>query len=90
MKKYSYYSVKGREEIVSPHSQWCKSEEVDRLEKERDAYRSALLAHRADLHNYSSRPCPTCRKSAESLGIKSKVPNSCARGDWDLDALKEE
>jgi len=51
--------------------------------------RKALLEHRADLHCYSSRPCPTCRQSAEVLGIAGKVPDSCAKGIWDEKALKE-
>ena len=53
-------------------------EEITRL-------REALLAHRADLHEYSKRPCPTCRQSAKVLGIK--VPDSCARAASDRAAL---
>lgn len=47
----------------------------------------ALLEHRADLHEYSTRPCPTCRKSAEVLGIVGKVPNTCSRANTDRAAL---
>ena len=43
----------------------------------------ALFDHRADLHCYSSRPCPTCRNSAEVLGIADKVPYCCARQETD-------
>lgn len=52
----------------------------------------ALIAHRADLHSGSRRPCPTCRQSAEALGILALVPDCCAnvrsRGD-DAEALKK-
>lgn len=46
----------------------------------------ALYAHRADLHCYSSRPCPTCRNSAEVLGIADKVPYCCSREETDTKA----
>ncbi len=52
----------------------------------------ALFDHRADLHCYSSRPCPTCRNSAEVLGIADKVPYCCAKEETDNKAravLKE-
>lgn len=58
-------------------------EEVKRQRAEIEQLKAALLAHRADLHNYSSRPCPTCRQSAEALGIKDKVPYCCAKEVWD-------
>ena len=46
----------------------------------------ALFDHRADLHCYSKRPCPTCRNSAEVLGITNKVPYTCAREETDSKA----
>ena len=55
--------------------------------------RHALIEHRADLHGGSNRPCPTCRESAEALGIASIVPDQCARKATDrkaLDRLKGE
>jgi hypothetical protein len=48
---------------------------------------SALLAHRHDLHEYSRRACPTCRRSADALGILNLVPDSCARKESDLAIL---
>jgi hypothetical protein len=59
-----------------------------KVKAERDRYREALLRHRSDLHNYSTRPCPTCRNSAEVLGIGDKVPNTCARAHIDKAALE--
>lgn len=63
-------------------------------ERERDALRAgvvklreALIAHRGDLHEGSLRPCPTCRQSAEALGIWALVPNSCAHELTDKPAL---
>lgn len=47
--------------------------------------RAALLQHRADLHQWSQRPCPTCRHSADVLGLK--VPDGCARKEWDEAAI---
>jgi len=44
--------------------------------QENMALRLALLEHRADLHHYSGRPCPTCRQSAKALGLDA--PDSCA------------
>lgn len=55
-------------------------------EKEIEELREALLQHREDLHQSSTRPCPTCRKSAKILGLK--VPDQCARRRWDKEALK--
>ena len=49
--------------------------------------RKALLEHRWDLHHRSSRPCPTCRESAEALGLK--VPNECAKMCWDKEAIEK-
>lgn len=49
--------------------------------------RKALIGHRADLHGGSTRPCSTCRESAEALGIAGMVPAQCARGDTDRNAL---
>lgn len=34
-----------------------------------DALAAALRAHRADMHNTSSRPCSTCSKSAKALAL---------------------
>jgi hypothetical protein len=50
-----------------------------------EALEQALLAHRADMHEGSNRPCPTCRQSAKALGLK--VPDRCARGEDDKAAL---
>ncbi len=47
----------------------------------------ALLSHRWDLHQGSNRPCPTCRESASALSLK--VPDQCARKEWDAEALKD-
>ncbi len=52
------------------------------------ALRGALLEHRADLHGYSTRPCPTCKRSSEALGIRKEVPFTCAREHTDTLALK--
>ncbi len=49
--------------------------------------REALLEHRADLHGYSTRPCPTCRKSADALGLRGRVPDTCSRAEHDSAAL---
>jgi len=75
------------------NSEWYKADEVD-ADKAKDTARiqeleEALFQHRADLHCYSSRPCPTCRQSAEVLGIADKVPNGCAKGIWDEKALAD-
>ena len=61
-------------------------ERIKELKCEIEELRGALLQHREDLHNYSKRPCPTCRRSAAALNIK--VPDQCARVDWDKQALK--
>lgn len=61
--------------------------QVRTLQGELEEMRAALIAHRADLHCWSSRPCPTCRDSAKALGIHGKVPDICARGDTDRAAL---
>jgi hypothetical protein len=50
-------------------------------EGENTRLKAALIAHRADLHNFSRRPCPTCQQSAAALGLTGKVPDHCARGD---------
>jgi hypothetical protein len=49
--------------------------------------REALLGHRWDLHHGSKRPCPTCRQSADALGLK--VPDQCARRKVDEAALDQ-
>lgn len=49
--------------------------------------RAALIAHRADLHGHSHRPCATCRQSARALRID--VPNHCAHPQSDREALGE-
>ncbi len=64
----------------------------ERAEKAKGALcraREALLEHRADLHEGSTRPCPTYRKSAEALGFSGIVPNSCATEGWDKKAQAE-
>ena len=40
---------------------------VEEVEKVADELAAALKHHRADMHNTSSRPCPTCRQSAVAL-----------------------
>ncbi len=55
---------------------------------ENRALRKALLEHRADLHQGSSRPCPTCRESAEALGL-TDPPSRCAPMDRSLRELRE-
>ena len=62
---------------------------IAELEREQAALRNALIAHRKDLHQYSTRSCVTCRKSALALGIGNKVPNTCADARHDRIALKE-
>ncbi len=62
-------------------------EELLELEAKNERLEEALLQHRQDLHQGSTRPCPTCRKSAEALGLK--VPDQCARERWDKQALNE-
>lgn len=56
------------------------------LQFENEELRGALLQHREDLHGASTRPCPTCRRSAKALGLE--VPNECAKGEWDRKALE--
>lgn len=63
-----------------------KNKQIRELEAKKEELRGALLQHREDLHGYSKRPCPTCRRSAAALDIK--VPDQCARVDWDKQALK--
>lgn len=58
------------------------------LEAENIRLRQSLINHRADLHNYSKRPCPTCRESAKVLGIAGKVPDCCAQTETDAAALR--
>jgi hypothetical protein len=60
---------------------------IEALVREAEQAREALIAHRADLHNYSTRPCPTCLLSARALGIWSKVPSTCADMKTDAAAL---
>jgi hypothetical protein len=54
------------------------AQRVLRQNDEIAALKGALLAHRADLHQGSSRPCPTCRRSAAALGLTGKVGDCCA------------
>jgi len=49
-----------------------------KLTAEVAALREALFVHREDLHAYSSRPCPTCRQSAEALGLTGHVLDCCS------------
>lgn len=67
---------------------FCAKCRIADLEHQVGRLRHALLDHRADLHGYSNRPCPTCRHSAEVLGLK--VPDRCARKELDDAALKRE
>lgn len=64
-----------------------EQERIAILLKDIFALRSALIEHRMDLHCGSSRPCPTCRQSAQALGIK--VPDRCAVIELDKKALAE-
>lgn len=52
--------------------------------------REALFQHREDLHQYSKRPCATCRNSAKALRITALVPDSCSPA-WNMEEreLKE-
>lgn len=72
--------------------EWCKysdhEAELAKKDEEIARLRRSLIDHRADLHCYSSRPCPTCRQSAEVLGITDKVPGSCAIAFRDCEALE--
>lgn len=65
----------------------CEERENASLRARMLTLEQALLAHRADLHEGSSRPCPTCRASAKALGIDGKVPDRCSRGEWDQAAI---
>jgi hypothetical protein len=49
--------------------------ELTRLQAMETELRSALIAHRIDLHQSSGRPCPTCRQSAKALG--PNAPGGC-------------
>ena len=64
------------------------SNEVQVLGEKVDQLRAALIAHRLDLHGYSTRPCATCRQSAEALGIENIAPDSCANRLVDLKAFR--
>ena len=59
------------------------TEDRVKLQADKAKLVEALFDHRADLHCYSRRPCPTCRNSAEVLGITDKVPYCCARQETD-------
>ncbi len=61
--------------------------ECESKDKLIESLSEALIEHRADLHGYSTRPCPTCEKSARALGIYGKVPNHCSRMGDDVKAL---
>lgn len=61
---------------------------IQMLECKNTQLREALITHRADLHNGSDRPCFTCRKSADALGILLRVPNRCAVAKKDKLALE--
>jgi len=68
---------------VEKNAQWIGERAVilernQRLQERLRGLEEALWQHREDLHGYSTRPCGTCRKSAEVLGIVDIVPNSCA------------
>ncbi len=77
-----------RRKAQHPHDCICACcEAIEVLAETELKLRKALIEHRADLHGWSSRPCPTCRESAEVLGIAGMVPGCCARGDTDRDAL---
>lgn len=69
---------------------WQAEADRDRWKAQAEQLEKALLGHRADLHQYSKRPCPTCRESAIALGIQNKVPNCCAREETDRAALEDE
>ena len=57
------------------------------LQAKVERLKEALFGHRWDMHERSKRPCSTCRKSAEVLGLK--VPDHCAYERLDKQALKE-
>jgi hypothetical protein len=69
-------------------SPWVHHNVADELVAAVEELRAALIEHRADLHQGSRRPCATCRRSAEVLGISGLVPNWCASGRDDAEALK--
>lgn len=48
------------------------------FQRQMKGLREALFQHREDLHQYSKRPCPTCRNSAKALGLTGLVPDSCS------------
>ncbi|MFH0901424.1 MAG: hypothetical protein V2A73_12420 [Pseudomonadota bacterium] len=49
-------------------------------EAEVERLRAALVAHRVDLHQSSTRPCATCQQSAEALGRLMPCPECSGRG----------
>lgn len=67
----------------------CQIANVAKKDRDDNArLRAALIAHRADMHHPSKRPCQTCKDSAVALGIDAKVPNSCADRHADKQALE--
>lgn len=62
-------------------------EAIRQLQAKNEKLKDVLFQHRWDLHQGSGRPCPTCRQSAEALGLN--VPNQCAEERFDRQALKD-
>ena len=46
---------------------------AEQAEAEVRALREALLHHLFDLHNHSTRPCPTCSRSRKTLGLDTST-----------------
>ncbi len=66
---------------------YISDEVIEPLKAKIKELRTVLIAHRADLHQGSSRPCGTCRDSAKALGII--VPDRCAQSHTDKAALEK-
>jgi hypothetical protein len=78
----------GAVDLMIPVAQSVQREEIARLKERVAELERVLLAHRADLHEFSQRPCPTCRDSAKVLGIHDLVPGCCAQMRTDAMALQ--
>jgi hypothetical protein len=52
---------------------------IDELEALGTELAAALRKHRADMHNTSNRPCPTCRQSAKALAAWDARPCETVR-----------
>ena len=76
-----------RNQIIDNGELICKVNTIEPLKAKIKELRTVLIAHRADLHQGSSRPCGTCQDSAKALGIV--VPGRCAQQHIDKVALKK-